>query len=280
VSSVRRRLGRAGTNPPVPESIFKTCPALTQDPYMPAPSLTARASRLSFNADDRRQILSLHERQGCDCGCGGGWDAPGARRELADVLAKVRLGIGRRPTAAMRERRAGSGTSFEKYARHWLEAKAEGAYGEIRAGTAAGYRCYVERHLLPALDDCLIEEVDRARCLRLRATLIDGARELREADAAGRGPRDERGRRRKPLGPASIRSVFRYSRRFSTRPSRTSCLRATPREASGCACGCQSPAGRSWRWTSSPRCLRRPAHRTNPRTRLRLTRGWARERCR
>ena len=167
-----------------------------------------RVFRLRFNADGRRQILSLHERQYCACGCGGGWDAPEARRELADVLAKVRLGIWRRPTAAMRARRAGSGTSFDAYARRWLQAKTEGVYGEIRAGTAAGYRCCVERHLLPTFEDCLVEEIDRARCLRLKATLIANARELRKATAAGRDLRDERGRRRKPLGPASIRGVL------------------------------------------------------------------------
>ena len=167
-----------------------------------------RVFRLRFNADGRRQILSLHERQGCGCGCGGGWDASEARRELADMLAKVRLGIWRRPTGAVRARRAGSGTSFDSYARRWLGAKAEGAFGEIRAGTAAGYRCCVERHLLPAFEDCLVEEIDRARCLRLKATLIANARELREATAAGQELRDEWGRRRKPLGAASIRSVL------------------------------------------------------------------------
>lgn len=167
-----------------------------------------RVFRLRFNADGRRQILSLHERHGCGCGCGGGWDAPEARRELADVLAKVRLGIWRRPTAAMRARRAGSGTSFDSYARHWLQAKTEGTYGEIRAATAASYRCYLERHLMPAFEDCLIEEIDRARCLRLKATLIANARELRAATEAGRDLRDERGRRRRALGPASIRSVL------------------------------------------------------------------------
>jgi integrase len=124
------------------------------------------------------------------------------------VLAKVRLGIWRRPTAAMRARRAGSGTSFDEYARRWLEAKAEGAFGEIRAGTAAGYRCCIEQHLLPAFGDCLVEEIDRARCLRFKATLIGNARKLREAIAAGRELRDERGRRRKPLAAASIRKVL------------------------------------------------------------------------
>lgn len=164
-----------------------------------------RVFRLRFNADGRRQILSLHERQGCGCGCGGGWDAPGARRELADVLAKLRLGIWRRPTTAMRARPAGSGTNFAQYARRWLDAKTEGAFGEIRAGTAAGYHCCIEQHLLPAFGDCLVEEIDRARCLRLTATLISNACELREAIAAGRELRDERGRRRKLLAAASVR---------------------------------------------------------------------------
>jgi hypothetical protein len=77
---------------------------------------------------------------------------------------------------------------------------------------------------------------------------------------------DRSGRRRSAV-------CCRYSRRFSTRPSRTNCSRATPREASGCAYGCQSPAGRSLRWTSSRRCCKQPAHRTSPRARPRLTRG-------
>jgi hypothetical protein len=153
----------------------------------------------------------------------GGWDASEARRELADMLAKVRLGIWRRPTATMRTRRAESGTSFDSYARRWLQAKTEGAFGEIRAGTAAGYRCCVERHPLPTFEDCLVEEIDRARCLRLKATLIANARELCEATAAGHDLRDERGRRSKPLGAASIRSVLQILASSSTRPSRTNC---------------------------------------------------------
>jgi integrase len=72
----------------------------------------------------------------------------------------------------------------------------------------AGYRCHLERHLLPAFEDCIVEEVDRARCLRLKATLVANSRELRELVAAGREVRDEHGRRRKPLGAASIRSVL------------------------------------------------------------------------
>jgi hypothetical protein len=86
----------------------------------------SRVFRLRFNADGGRQIVSLHERHGCECGCGGGWDEPAARRELAETVARIRLGVWKRPTTGMRARRAGSGTSFQAYARQWLAAKTEG----------------------------------------------------------------------------------------------------------------------------------------------------------
>lgn len=79
---------------------------------------------------------------------------------------------------------------------------------EIRASTAASYRCYVELHLLPVFGECSVEEIDRPRCLRFKARLLSDARELRAAIEAGRVLRDERGRRRKPLGPTSIRDVL------------------------------------------------------------------------
>lgn len=168
-----------------------------------------RVFRLRFNAVGQRQIMTLHERAGCDCGCGGGWDEPAARRELGDAVGRVRLGVWKRPTAATRARRAGSGTDFEDYARRWLKAKTEGVFGEICASTAADYRWCIERHLLPVFGDCVVEDIDRARCLRFKARLVGDARQLREAIDAGRDLRDERGRRRVPLGPASIRKVLR-----------------------------------------------------------------------
>jgi integrase len=166
-----------------------------------------RVFRLRFNAGGRRQLVSLHERPGCDCGCGGGWDEPAARRELGDAIARVRLGVWRRPTAASRKKRAGLGTSFEEYALRWLQAKTDGLFGEIAPATAAHYHWCIARHLLPVFGDCSVEEIDRARCLRFKAQLLSDARELREALEAGRDVRDERGRRRRPLGPASIRKV-------------------------------------------------------------------------
>ena len=91
-----------------------------------------RVFRLRFNAVGRRELMSLHERPGCDCGCGGGWDEPAARRELGDAIARVRLGVWKRPTAASRKRRAGTGTSFEEYALRWLQAKTDGLLARSR----------------------------------------------------------------------------------------------------------------------------------------------------
>jgi hypothetical protein len=125
--------------------------------------------------------MTLHERAGCDCGCGGGWDERAARSELAETVARVRLGVWKRPSAAVRARRAGSGTDFEEYARRWLQAKTEGVFGDIRASTAADYRWCIERHPLPIFGDCLVEDIDRARCLRFKARLVGDARQLREA---------------------------------------------------------------------------------------------------
>jgi hypothetical protein len=52
-----------------------------------------RAFRLRFRALGKRQREVLHERRGCPCGCGGGWDERRARIELDNVLARVRAGI-------------------------------------------------------------------------------------------------------------------------------------------------------------------------------------------
>jgi hypothetical protein len=51
-----------------------------------------RAFRLRFPAQGRRQRVVLHERHGCDCGCGGGWNQRAARNELGNILARVRAG--------------------------------------------------------------------------------------------------------------------------------------------------------------------------------------------
>jgi hypothetical protein len=112
-----------------------------------------RAFRLRFRADGKRHRLVLHERTGCECGCGGGWDERAARRELGDVLARVRAGVWtpaeRTPTSKPERPRAAP--TFHAYASHWLQAKIDGVLGEkpIRANTEADYRWRICGHLLP-----------------------------------------------------------------------------------------------------------------------------------
>ena len=51
------------------------------------------AFRLRFQAGDRRERVTLHERRDCSCGCGGGWNERTARVELDNILARVRAGV-------------------------------------------------------------------------------------------------------------------------------------------------------------------------------------------
>src|SRR4051794_19966587 len=90
-----------------------------------------RKFRLRFRAYARREELVLHERAGCDCGCGGGWDEPAARTELGNVLARIRAGVWQRPEpagarAAWSERMP----TFGEYAATWLAGKIAGTIGD------------------------------------------------------------------------------------------------------------------------------------------------------
>ncbi len=82
---------------------------------------------------------------------------------------------------------------------------------------------------LPAFEDCLVEEIDRARCLRFKATLIGNARELREAIAAGASCATSAAGVASRLRRHRSARCCRCWRRYSMMPSRTNCLRATRR---------------------------------------------------
>lgn len=58
-----------------------------------------RAFHMRFQVDGRRRTVVLHERSSCGCGCGGSWAEIQARRELDDLLARVRVGLWRPRTA-------------------------------------------------------------------------------------------------------------------------------------------------------------------------------------
>src|SRR3954451_13603388 len=130
-----------------------------------------RAFRLRFHVDGRRERRTLHERRGCDCGCGGGWSERTADVELANVLARVRAGVWRkqRPTAPVAPRGV---PTFHEYASAWLQAKVDGTIGDrpIDPNTESDYRWRLARHLLPFFADHRLDEIDPVLCQAFKAT--------------------------------------------------------------------------------------------------------------
>lgn len=169
-----------------------------------------RAFRLRFRALGKRQRDVLHERPGCSCGCGGGWDERAARVELDNIQACVRAGIWepRIPEAPAPMQR--SMPTFHEYASAWLTAKIQGVLGDkpIDQNTRADYRWRLTRHLLPFFAAYPLDKIDRGLCLAFKARKLQEAQEIREALAAGAELKDRQGRRSRPLGPASIRKLI------------------------------------------------------------------------
>ncbi len=164
--------------------------------------------RLRFSADGERQSLTLHEARDCACGCGGGWTANNARRELQNILARVQAGIWERPKPAPKVEKIFKGMpSFHEYASYWLKAKLEGVIGKkpISENTHAGYEIALRLHLLPFFGRYALDQIDKELCEAFKKHLIEEANELRDALAAGADLRDNNNRKLRPLGPASIR---------------------------------------------------------------------------
>src|SRR5918997_984282 len=145
-----------------------------------------RTFRLRFRADGARQRVVLHERPGCECGCGGGWDERAARTELGNVLARVRAGVWQ-PREPQRQPVPDSMPTFHQYASDWLKAKVAGVLSEkpIDANTEADYRWRLTRHLLPFFAAYRLDEIDRELCLAFKAHKLRESAEIREALAAG-----------------------------------------------------------------------------------------------
>jgi integrase len=170
-----------------------------------------RAFHLRFPYQGGRPRVILHERAFCDCGCGGGWDEPGARTELGNILARVRLGIWKPPEPP--EALSADPVEvprFASYAEDWLQAKIDGALGDapISQNTTSDYRWRLRVHVLPFFGRYRIDQIDRKLCKEFKAYKMREAAELRDALEAGADLRDRRGRKLKPLGPASMRKII------------------------------------------------------------------------
>jgi integrase len=171
-----------------------------------------RVFHLRFPVHGERPRVILHERPFCDCGCGGGWDERAARTELGNIIARVRLDIWKppEPPALQNAAETTEVPRFAPYAWKWLQAKIDGALGDrpISKNTASDYRWRLTIHVLPFFGRYRLDQIDRKLCKEFKAYKMREAAELREALEAGADLRDRRGRKLKPLGPASIRKLI------------------------------------------------------------------------
>jgi integrase len=174
-----------------------------------------RAFQLRFPVNGVRERVILHEREGCTCGCGGGWDEASARTELGNEMARVRVGVWRRrpppPMLVVPNMTPGEVPTFHEYASWWLQAKIDGTIGEtggIDENTIRDYRWRVCKHLLPFFGPYPLDQIDADLCLAFKTRKFADARELCEAIEAGADLRDHRRRRLKPLGRSSIAKLI------------------------------------------------------------------------
>jgi len=170
-----------------------------------------RKFRLRFVVGGERQDLILHERPGCECGCGGGWSQAAARTELGNVQARVRAGVYKRPQPLAMPELPAAVPTFHEYASSWLQAKRDGTIGDkpLALSTYLGYRANLSLHLLPFFARHRLDQIDRQLCLAFKARKVREAAELREAIAAGAEIRDRHNHHRRPLGPSSIRDLIK-----------------------------------------------------------------------
>lgn len=171
-----------------------------------------RAFHLRFYTASGRELVVLHERPRCECGCGGGWSETTARTELAGIQARVRAGVWERPDPSGQAKPGAilEAAFFEEYAWWWLSAKVEGVIGAkpINENTAKDYRWRLKCHLVPFFGQYRLDEINGALCQRFKTQKLREAAEQRDRIGAGVVPRDERGRRVVPLRSASLRKLM------------------------------------------------------------------------
>lgn len=171
-----------------------------------------RAFHIRIRVNGKREPITLHERPGCTCGCGGGWSEPRARTEMGNMLAQVRAGVWERPAPppTLTQVESAEGVPlYPDYTDWWLKAKIDGLIGDapISDNTAADYRWRLSysRRFFAAV---AVDEIDRDWSLQFKANLLAEAREQQELLEAGVDLRDERGRAIEPLGLSSIKKIL------------------------------------------------------------------------
>ena len=167
------------------------------------------AYELRFHARGRRESITLHERAPCQCGCGGGWDERSARRELGNIVARVRAGVWTREAAHPRVAAQASAATrriptFHEYASYWLHARTDGVLGDkpIEENTRRDYLWRLRGHLLPFFAPRRLDEIDPELCLAFKAHKVREAADLRTAPpertsaiiAGGKSSRSDRRR--------------------------------------------------------------------------------------
>jgi hypothetical protein len=217
----------------------------------------SRMFELRFLANGKRESVVLHERPDCECGCGGGWDERAARRELSNVMARVRVGVWEPDKARSREasKKPETVPTFHEYASQWLDRRSDGVLGDrpLSANTRSDYLWRLRGHLLPFFGTRRLDEIDAEMCLAFKAQKRRESRDLRASMAAGTDIRDERNRRRVPLGPPSIRNSSPVWPGSWTTRSRTVTSSATRPVPSACASASPSRSAASSSSMSSAR---------------------------
>lgn len=160
----------------------------------------------------KRIPVTLHERKGCDCGCGGGWDASAAKTEMGNMLARIRAGVWVRPeppSTLMANAAENAIPTYDEYADWFLQAKVDGVIGKkpIEPNTRKKdeWRLGYSRRFFAGVP---IDVIDENLALDFKADLLAESREQQEAIAAGADLRDQRGRQIVPLGLTSIKMIL------------------------------------------------------------------------
>lgn len=144
-----------------------------------------RAFQLRFNAKGHCERVTLHERRGCKCGCGGGWTRRTAQVELKNIVTRVEAGVWQRPSQAKPQVKPMP--TFHEYASAWLDAKLAGSIGDrpIEVNAQNDYRWRLTKHLLPYFASYRLDEIDADACQAFKAKKLADATEMRAALAAG-----------------------------------------------------------------------------------------------